>query len=75
MLTITLMMLGYLQIILVLSYIFVNNFITEACASGYVKDIKCEEARKSLHKGRPCDIDTDCALVNSKNDVIGYSEC
>eukprot|EP01015_Nassula_variabilis_P019240 TRINITY_DN3225_c0_g1_i2.p1 TRINITY_DN3225_c0_g1~~TRINITY_DN3225_c0_g1_i2.p1 ORF type:complete len:292 (+),score=27.05 TRINITY_DN3225_c0_g1_i2:3-878(+) len=47
----------------------------KTCASGYVKDKKCKKGRISQYKGRPCDNDQDCALVDGDGNTIDYSEC
>eukprot|EP01016_Furgasonia_blochmanni_P002956 TRINITY_DN11156_c0_g2_i2.p1 TRINITY_DN11156_c0_g2~~TRINITY_DN11156_c0_g2_i2.p1 ORF type:complete len:351 (-),score=24.41 TRINITY_DN11156_c0_g2_i2:120-1172(-) len=45
------------------------------CKSGRIVDDKCALPRISVIKGRPCEADEDCALVDANGNPQGYSEC
>lgn len=47
----------------------------ETCYSGYIQNETCSEGRKSKFPGIPCSSDEDCALINSKGESAGYSQC
>ncbi|EGR29277.1 hypothetical protein IMG5_159710 [Ichthyophthirius multifiliis] len=49
----------------------------KACASGYIKDNKCQKGlqSKDIIRPKPCQQDLDCELVDDKGKVQGYSEC
>jgi len=51
------------------------KILIETCASGYLVNNSCSESRHSLFAGSPCSSDSECALLNSSGNVVGYSEC